>query len=190
MGLDLRRSDDHESVYHSSYQSDLAVLSDSKEENDLFTKLLTIFVGGPLLGCFNWFWKFVAVSFVHHTLQYQLVNEGAHSRYLLTIHFQKPLPIDPEHPAVGDNRSLLHKYNDKHIKLVQDVIGTVFSCVAPLVSIVVLSFVTEPHVRLGLVCAFTLLFCLCLAIATESRRIEIFAATAAYVFPYCFTTAR
>lgn len=58
-------------------------------------------------------------------------------------------------------------------------LGTVFSSLAPLISIVVLSFVANERVRLGLICAFTALFCCSLAIATKARRVEIFAATAA-----------
>jgi hypothetical protein len=48
-----------------------------------------------------------------------------------------------------------------------------------MVSIIVLYVVNNTSVRLGLVCAFTLIFSLVLALATEARRIEIFAATAA-----------
>ena len=63
--------------------------------------------------------------------------------------------------------------------MITNLFGTVFSSLAPLVSIVVLSFVKQPSAKIGLVCAFTLLFCLFLAIATKARRVEIFAATAA-----------
>ena len=80
---------------------------------------------------------------------------------------------------MGDNKSILHHYDSDKVNTVTNILGTVLSSVAPLVSIVVLSFVTEPRARLGLICAFTLLFCLCLAVATKARRVEIFAATAA-----------
>jgi len=92
---------------------------------------------------------------------------------------QAPLPIDPENPPVGENRSVLHHYDDHRVEIATNLIGTVFSSLAPLVSIVVLSFVKSSPARLGLVCAFTLLFSICLAVATKSRRVEIFAATAA-----------
>jgi hypothetical protein len=58
-------------------------------------------------------------------------------------------------------------------------VGTVVSSLAPMVSIVVLYVVQNTSVRLGLVCAFTLLFSFVLALVTNARRIEIFAATAA-----------
>ncbi|KAH8807318.1 hypothetical protein F5884DRAFT_340359 [Xylogone sp. PMI_703] len=85
-----------------------------------------------------------------------------------------PLPIHRGDP------STLYYYDDKIIKIINDILGTVFSCMAPLTSIVVLSFVGNHHARLGLVCVFSLLFCCCLAVATRARRIEIFAATAAF----------
>jgi hypothetical protein len=37
--------------------------------------------------------------------------------------------------------------------------------------------------RLGVVCAFTATFSVCLSLVTEARRVENFAATAAYVIP-------
>jgi len=90
---------------------------------------------------------------------------------------QAPLPIDPEIP--GGGTSALHHYEDDHIREVIDLLGTVASSFTPMISIVVLAFVSSPHVRLGLVCCFTVLFALSLALATRARRIEIFGATAA-----------
>lgn len=92
---------------------------------------------------------------------------------------EAPLPIDPTSPPVGENQSNLHHYSDRQVEAVTNLLGTVFSSIAPLVSIVVLSFVSNPKARLGLVCAFTILFTVCLAVATKARRVEIFAATAA-----------
>ena len=86
---------------------------------------------------------------------------------------------------MGENQSNLHHYPDDDVETVTNILGTIFSSLAPLISIVVLSFVRNPDVRLGLVCVFTLLFSSCLAIATKARRVEIFAATAAYLpLPY------
>ena len=62
---------------------------------------------------------------------------------------------------------------------VVDAIGTVFSSLVPLISIIIISYVTSMHARLGLVCVFTVMFSAALAVATKARRIEIFAATAA-----------
>lgn len=44
---------------------------------------------------------------------------------------------------------------------------------------VILYSVQDPSVKIGLVCIFTLLFCLALSTLSKARRIEVFAATAA-----------
>lgn len=93
--------------------------------------------------------------------------------------FKKPIPRDEESAAGGSNKTALYHIDNGRIDMVTNILGTVFSCLAPLLSIVVLSFVSDPRTRLGLVCLFTLLFCLSLAVATKTRRIEIFASTAA-----------
>ncbi|KAH7348762.1 hypothetical protein BKA65DRAFT_267058 [Rhexocercosporidium sp. MPI-PUGE-AT-0058] len=136
------------SVYEAVHHSDLAILSDSHGEGDLFTK----FINGPLLAFYHYFRRYTRAT----------------------------LPIDPENPSVGNNSSGLHHYNPRHVETVTTILGTVFSSLAPLVSIIVLSFVLNPRTRLGLVCAFTVLFSFSLAIATKARRVEIFAATAAF----------
>jgi hypothetical protein len=87
--------------------------------------------------------------------------------------------VDPENPPVGENRSGLYYYSDAHIQRAIYILGTVASSLTPMVSIIALYFVRHLGARLGLVCAFTLMFALCLALATRARRIEIFAATAA-----------
>lgn len=87
--------------------------------------------------------------------------------------------MDPENPAVGENRSGLYYYSDAHIQHAIYILGTVGSSLTPLASIVALYFVRNLGARVGLVCAFTLVFALCLALATRARRIEVFAATAA-----------
>ena len=49
----------------------------------------------------------------------------------------------------------------------------------PIAAIIVLSFVRDMTARLGIVCAFTAIFSVCLSLVTEARRVENFAATAA-----------
>lgn len=151
-------------MYDAIHQNDLAILSDSHGEDDLFTK----FVTGPLLRYYHWFRRHSRAS----------TPSRLYDRLQLTAP-KSSLPIDPENPPVGENRSGLHYYDNRHIEAVTNILGTVLSSLAPLVSIVVLSFVVNGRARLGLVCAFTTLFCFSLAIATKARRVEIFAATAA-----------
>ncbi|KAE9366532.1 hypothetical protein N431DRAFT_495012 [Stipitochalara longipes BDJ] len=136
------------SVYEAAHQKDLAILSDSHGEDDMFTE----FINGPLL------------KFYHRFRQ----------------HSKTPVSRDLENPAVAENRSDWHHYDDRKIETVTNALGTMFSSLAPLISIVVLSFVSSLRIRLGLVCVFTFLFAGCLAIATKARRVEIFAATAAF----------
>jgi hypothetical protein len=96
---------------------------------------------------------------------------------------QKPVPLDPEIQLGPENRSALYYYSDEHVNGVINVISTVASSLTPMVSIIVLYVVQSTRIRLGLVCVFTLIFSLVLAVATKARRIEIFAATAAWVAP-------
>ncbi|PMD67067.1 uncharacterized protein K444DRAFT_689534 [Hyaloscypha bicolor E] len=79
-----------------------------------------------------------------------------------------------------ENRSSLYYYSDEHVNGVINIIGTVASSLTPMISIIVLYVIQSTRIRLGLVCVFTLLFSLVLALATKARRIEIFAATAAF----------
>ncbi|KAK8136668.1 hypothetical protein PG984_004608 [Apiospora sp. TS-2023a] len=50
----------------------------------------------------------------------------------------------------------------------------------PLASMVILYSVRSNNAKIGLVCVFTLLFCLALSTLSKARRIEVFAATAAF----------
>ncbi|KAH8591262.1 hypothetical protein B0O99DRAFT_675419 [Bisporella sp. PMI_857] len=159
---------DQPSVYEATYQKNLVILANNHGEGDLFTK----FANGPLLSAFHWIRACFGVTRVY------LFPQSNYHAWLIQLHLQA-LPIDPENPPVGDNKSILHHYDHDKVETVTNLLGTVLSSLAPLISIVALSFVTGSRARLGLICAFTLLFSLCLATATKARRVEIFAATAA-----------
>jgi len=60
-------------------------------------------------------------------------------------------------------------------------VGVVLASVIPAASIFTLYFVNNMIDRLGVLLAYSGLFSICLAIFTTARRVEIFAATAAYV---------
>ncbi|KUJ15788.1 uncharacterized protein LY89DRAFT_719498 [Mollisia scopiformis] len=91
--------------------------------------------------------------------------------------FKKPETSNTEEQVPASN---LYHYSDSHIIGTIDVMGTVIASMIPLVSIVILYFIRNLGARLGVVCAFTLLFSTGLALVTKARRIEIFACTAAF----------
>ncbi|CZR67327.1 uncharacterized protein PAC_17226 [Phialocephala subalpina] len=93
---------------------------------------------------------------------------------------KSPVPIDPDRPSGPDNRSSLYHYSDQHVQAGINIIGTAVSSLTPMISVVALYFMNSMKTRLGFVCLFTLIFSFTLALATQARRIEIFAATAAF----------
>lgn len=106
--------------------------------------------------------------------------------YKLADSMQAPTPLDPRSSSCSPSissastaRSGLHHYSDDHVLFCANIIGTVASSFTPMLSIIVLSAVSNMHLRLGLVCVFSMIFSASLAIATKARRIDIFAATAA-----------
>lgn len=94
---------------------------------------------------------------------------------LLGKRFKQPLPEDPE--------SEICHYSETRLSAVVGVFGTVLSSILPITSIVVLYFVTNMLVRLGLTVAFTAMFSCCLALVSRAKRVEIFAASSAYACP-------
>ncbi|KAI9880356.1 MAG: hypothetical protein M1830_003967 [Pleopsidium flavum] len=86
-------------------------------------------------------------------------------------HFKRPIPHDVESGIANYDNTLL---------AVADLVGTVISSLLPISSIMVLYFVKNMLMRLTVVAGFTALFSITLAIVTKARRIEVFAATAAF----------
>jgi hypothetical protein len=74
----------------------------------------------------------------------------------------------------------MSEYSDKHIALVARVVSTVVASLLPLLSIIVLFIVRDNVLRLVVIVILSALFSLSLALMTSARRIEIFAATAAF----------
>jgi hypothetical protein len=85
--------------------------------------------------------------------------------------FKKPLPEDPE--------SGICNYPEKYLSTVVNILGTVAASVLPITSIVALYFVNSTLIRLGLTIVFTAVFSCALALMTQARRVEIFAASSA-----------
>ncbi|KAK6829745.1 hypothetical protein PG987_010329 [Apiospora arundinis] len=106
---------------------------------------------GPVLKLFHRFWRF----------------------------FKPPLRHDPETAAERGELTALWHYKDRNIRLVANLIGSGVSSLMPMLSIIALFYVKDTLARLGLVCAFTLVFSLFMFAATQCKRVEVFAATAA-----------
>ncbi|ERF75969.1 hypothetical protein EPUS_01335 [Endocarpon pusillum Z07020] len=92
------------------------------------------------------------------------------------------------HPMIGRHfkRDKSAQFMERSI-LTQDailritsVIALALSSILPLCSILILNTVHKVSVRLGIVAVFTVLFSLSLGLVTGARRVEIFAAAAAY----------
>ncbi|KAL1847374.1 hypothetical protein Daus18300_013959 [Diaporthe australafricana] len=81
--------------------------------------------------------------------------------------------------AIVDDR--VYQYSKRTYSAANRVVGAVSSIIVPMASIVTLYAVKDQNIRIGLVCAFSLGFCLVLGALTKTRRIEVFAATAAQV---------
>jgi hypothetical protein len=60
-----------------------------------------------------------------------------------------------------------------------NILVTLIASLLPITAIVILYFITNAIVRLGIVVAFTATFSICLILLTNAKRIEIFAATSA-----------
>ncbi|KAG0650167.1 hypothetical protein D0Z07_2935 [Hyphodiscus hymeniophilus] len=71
-------------------------------------------------------------------------------------------------------------YRDTYFHRIANILGTLVSSLIPIAAIIILSFVRNMTARLGIVCAFTAVFSICLGLVTEAKRFENFAATAAF----------
>lgn len=81
----------------------------------------------------------------------------------------------------GDEEAGFTEYDDSKLMATFTVVVTLLSSTIPVASTVVLYLVKGMPLRLAMIALFVSLFCGTLAIFTNARRIEIFAATAAYV---------
>ncbi|ORY12689.1 hypothetical protein BCR34DRAFT_482138 [Clohesyomyces aquaticus] len=93
--------------------------------------------------------------------------------HLLPAKLKRPVS---EHLGTG-----LYEYNDSTIRSFARVATVVIASVLPLCSVVILYVVRSNGLRLGIIIVLSALFSLALALMTNARNIEIFAATSAYV---------
>ncbi|KAG6364453.1 hypothetical protein INS49_006054 [Diaporthe citri] len=85
-------------------------------------------------------------------------------------------PDDPESPELGDS---IYHYKKSLLFGAADIFTTVVASLLPMLSIIVLFFVSSNALKLIIITLFSAPFSLALALMTTARRIEIFAATAA-----------
>ena len=76
----------------------------------------------------------------------------------------------------------IYNYEETFLMRTIDTITTVAASLFPLLSIVLLFLVQSEVIRLGIVVLFSGLFSLALCLMTSARKVEVFAATAAYDF--------
>ncbi|KAH8762162.1 hypothetical protein F5883DRAFT_678006 [Diaporthe sp. PMI_573] len=78
--------------------------------------------------------------------------------------------------------SRVYKWDRKIYSRANRVIGAMFSAAVAVASVVVTLYAVHSiSLRVGLVCVFSLVFCLALSTLTKTRRIEVFVATAAFM---------
>ena len=71
------------------------------------------------------------------------------------------------------------QYDDTQLTTISKAVGVVFASLVPTVSVLVLYFIENMLVRIGLLVVFTAVFSAALALFTSARKIEIFSAIAA-----------
>ncbi|ETN46597.1 uncharacterized protein HMPREF1541_00783 [Cyphellophora europaea CBS 101466] len=91
---------------------------------------------------------------------------------LIGRHFKKAPP------AFGNEAFV--EYSDKGIVKFSSLLATVISSVFPVLGVIILFFVHDLLARIGIIAGLTAVFSFCLAIVTKARKVEIFAATAAF----------
>ncbi|SLM38568.1 hypothetical protein LPUS_08827 [Lasallia pustulata] len=88
------------------------------------------------------------------------------------FHRRVKKPDDPE--------SGLYSYKESTLMTVTHIVGITLGTLIPTAAIFVLYYVHDMVARLGAILAFSALFSLALAVFTKAKKVEIFAATAAF----------
>jgi uncharacterized membrane protein YvlD (DUF360 family) len=73
----------------------------------------------------------------------------------------------------------MHEYNELHLKMIAFIIAAIVASILPLCSIFMLSLIRSKTLQLGAIVILSSCFSLALAVMTNARQIEIFAATSA-----------
>ncbi|TAQ89112.1 hypothetical protein B7494_g2578 [Chlorociboria aeruginascens] len=90
------------------------------------------------------------------------------------------IPSISSEPLSFDTEGNIFLYRDSYFHYTANILGTLISSLIPIAAIVVLYFVSNMVKRLAIVCTFTAIFSIALSLVTMAKRVEIFAATAAF----------
>ena len=82
-------------------------------------------------------------------------------------------------PITEDPDSGIVEYEDTRLTAISNAVGVIFASLVPTISVLVLYFIQNMLVRIGLLVVFTAVFAAALAVFTKARKIEIFSAIAA-----------
>ncbi|KAH6666047.1 hypothetical protein B0J14DRAFT_205829 [Halenospora varia] len=77
------------------------------------------------------------------------------------------------------NNSIAH-FSMRKINRAAAILNMLIAAVLLLGAIILLYFITDSHIRIGIICIFTVAFALSIYLLTNARRTEVFASTAAY----------
>jgi hypothetical protein len=124
---------------------------------------------------------------LHH--EPQMCDQDAAFADLIALHprqeddflsrFLSNICVPIYHQRFRYGRDNITEYSEAQLRRCSSIVSTVLSSLFPLISIIVLVNVDNTNSRIGIVCSFTALFSLSLALVTSARRVDIFAATAA-----------
>ncbi|KAF4784202.1 hypothetical protein HER10_EVM0005407 [Colletotrichum scovillei] len=79
-----------------------------------------------------------------------------------------------------DGLHRIRRYNEKSITVAVGLISIALAAALLIGAIVGFSYVSRWSAKVGMICAFTIAFALCVGLTTNAKRGEIFAGTAAY----------
>ncbi|OTA67176.1 hypothetical protein K449DRAFT_430367 [Hypoxylon sp. EC38] len=89
-------------------------------------------------------------------------------------------PVSDLESQTSGDQIALYQYSDAKIRIVVHTLGSILSTIVPILSIVILYFSESMPLRLSLVCIFSVIFSVAMSLITNARRVEIFAAAAAF----------
>ncbi|KAH7355248.1 hypothetical protein BKA65DRAFT_549316 [Rhexocercosporidium sp. MPI-PUGE-AT-0058] len=179
-------------VYENHKKSGLVTLAARQREVDAMTRLFV----DKLPKLFHWvivhplhrfcgWWIKKPVDFVNQVTSEASSTEegqpkGSHDTQCASTAVAESTSSSAQNNEEIDLESNMFLYRDSHIYRIATILGTLLSSLIPIAAIIILSFVKNMTARLGIVSAFTAIFSVSLSLVTEGKRVEIFAATAAF----------